>query len=443
MSDAPLYPAPMPDRDNAKLFNQLVRPTLTGTPRESPTVLFVAGPPGAGKSTVQTKLLQRLGRPEAFPLDGDDLLSFHPSHAALSRDNDLTAAFLVSEDLKGRWWTRAARLLRAQHLNMVISAPLAGPDWALARFADFRKADYGEVGVAFVATHEAQSLQGVVARYHRARQEIGYGRCVPPQWHDAAYAGVLDTADRIDTLAAADTVYVARRDGTLVYSNQLDSSGTWMLGGATRQFIEAERNRPWSGEESAQFLRTQGQLRVEMSAEWAPLLDSIDRRAIPVITPLAVHDDAQLAARRTESERLLRQAERELEAAEGRGKHLLEQHRGGANAARIEELEASGTPPQEVRHARDRMHQERWGTVITNFELGRRTTSAKELVEAIGQETQRRASLSPEQRRHEDRARRHVQKIAAAQQPPKTASRVEGPRRGGPERQGPRQGLDG
>lgn len=88
MSDTPLYPTSMSDRDNARLFNQLVRPTLTGASRESPTVPFVAGPPGAGKTTVHNALLQRLGRTEAFPLDGDDLLSFHPRHTALSQDND-------------------------------------------------------------------------------------------------------------------------------------------------------------------------------------------------------------------------------------------------------------------------------------------------------------------------------------------------------------------
>ncbi|MFK4600500.1 zeta toxin family protein [Streptomyces pristinaespiralis] len=440
MTDTPLYPAPMSDRDNARLFNQLIRPTLTGTPRESPTVLFVAGPPGAGKTTVQNTLLQRMQLTEAFPLDGDDLLSFHPRHTAFSQDNDLTASFLASEDIKGRWWTRTARLLRAQRLDIVISAPLAGPDWALARFAEFRKAGYGEIGVAFVATHEAQSLQGIVARYHQGHHDIGYGRWIPPQWHDAAHAGVLDTADRIDARAAADRVYVARRDGTLVHTNQLDHSSTWTLGGATRQAIEAERKRRWTGEESAQFLQTQGRLRIEMSAEWAPLLDSIDRRAIPVIAPLTVHDDAQLAARRLESTRLLRHAERELETAQEHGKHLLDQHRAGGNAARIEELQAAGTPPEEVRQARDRMHQERWGVNITTFDLSRRAAGAKELVDAVTQETQRRTELTPKQRQHEAQARQHVRRLAA-RQPPQTAPRAEGPRHDGPERRGPRQGL--
>ncbi|MFC9595996.1 zeta toxin family protein [Streptomyces sp. NPDC056944] len=68
---------------------------------------------------------------------------------------------------------------------MVVSAPLGGPDWALDRFAEFRKAGY-RVGVDVVATHEAMSVQGIVHRYHRARQpdQVGYGRWVPPEIHD-------------------------------------------------------------------------------------------------------------------------------------------------------------------------------------------------------------------------------------------------------------------
>ncbi|NEC08420.1 zeta toxin family protein [Streptomyces sp. SID7909] len=441
MSDTPLYPSPTSDRENAQLFNQLVRPTLTGTRRENPTVLFVAGPPGAGKTSVQSKLVQRLGQQDPFPLDGDDLLSLHPRHTALGQDNDLTAAFLVSEDLKGRWWTRAARLLRAQHLDLVISAPLAGPDWAIARFEDFRRAGYGDVSVAFVATHEAQSLQGIVTRFHHARQATGYGRWVPPQWHDAAYSGVLDTADQIDIRTSVHKVYVARRDGTLVHSNQRDPSGAWMLGGATRQAIEAERNRPWSEAESARFLRGQGQLRIEMSAEWTPLLDSIDRRAIEVIAPLTVHDDAQLEVRHVESERLLRRSEHEFKVARDLGKYHVEQHRSGANATHIERLQAAGTPPLEVRRARDRMHQERWGTNITSFDLHRRFTSAQQLVDAIDREKQRRAALTPEQLRHEEHARRHVQKIATTQKPPAITPHAEGWRQGGPERKSSRGGM--
>ncbi|MFD4370000.1 zeta toxin family protein [Streptomyces sp. NPDC058486] len=310
------------DWDNARLFNQLVRPSLTGERRENPVVLFVGGQPGAGKSTVQSAILQRLGRQDAFPLDGDDIVALHPRYADLGRGNDITSAFLAGEDLKSRWWNRSARLLRAQRLDIVVSAPLGGPDWPLARFAEFRRAGY-RVGAAFVATHEAMSLQGIVNRYHRARQpdQVGYGRWVAPEIHDQAYSRVLDTMAAIDRQQAVDIVYVARRTGEVLHINESGPQG-WNLGAATSQAVTAERNRPWTLEESARFLQTQGRLRTEMTTERTPLLNSIEQRAIPVINPLAVHDDGQFAARKTEVVQLLHRAQEDLKAAEARADAL-------------------------------------------------------------------------------------------------------------------------
>ncbi len=430
---------PFPTQDNARLFNQLIRPTLTGTPSENPTVLFTAGQPGAGKTTVQRTLLARLGRTDAFPLDGDDLVALHPGYDRFHRENDFTGAFMAAEDLKGHWWSRAARLLRIQRLDISVSAPLAGPDWAIARFEDFRRASY-TVGVAFVATHEALSLQGIVDRYHRDRRSvIGYGRWIPPQWHDAAYPGVLETADRIDALQAADSIYVIRRDGVLLHVNHLEAGGEWALGAATRQVVEAERARPWTLQESAQFLQKQGRLRQELSAEWTPVLDSIDRRSIPVIAALTVHDDAQLDARRAEAASLLQKAEREAEAVKDLSEQLADAHRNGANALRLEELRATVSADQ-LRSIRDSMHQERWNTNITKFGLTRQVAAVRQLMEGIGQEQQRRTVLDPEGRRREERARQHLQALAS-QTAELPQPRTESPVRRGPERQGPRQAL--
>nr|WP_241836567.1 zeta toxin family protein [Streptomyces sp. CB01249] len=170
------------------MFNQYVRPGITGTPRENPNVLFIGGAPGSGKTTAQGTLLSRLGRTDSFSLDGDELILPHPRSEQLHREEEFTGAYLASEGLKGHWWSRAARLLRMQRLDTVISAPLAGPQWAIKRITEFRRTGF-QVGVAFVATHEALSLQGVVDRYHRNRRLYGYGRWIPPQWHDAAYSG--------------------------------------------------------------------------------------------------------------------------------------------------------------------------------------------------------------------------------------------------------------
>ncbi|WP_328902034.1 zeta toxin family protein [Streptomyces sp. NBC_00441] len=438
MSDE-LYPRLGSDRENARVFNRHVRPRITGTPRENPNVLFIGGTPGSGKTTAQDTLLSRLGRTDSFSLDGDELILQHPQAERLHREGEFTGAYLASEALKGHWWSRAARLLRMQRLDTVISAPLAGPQWAIKRITEFRRADF-QVGVAFVATHKALSLQGVVDRYHRNRQLYGYGRWIPPQWHDAAYSGVLDTADQIDALRAADTIYVARRDGTLLHTNQLSPKGAWSLGLATSQAIEAERNRPWTATESSHFLQKQGQLRRELSAEWTPLLDSIDRRAMPAISPLVVRDDVQLAAHRAETEGLLQRIEHEAATMKSRSGELGRAHHSGENATRLKELREAGAPAAELRQIRETMHQDRWNANITEFNLGRRIAGTTQLLERTGQEQQRRGELAPAERLYEDRARQHLQALAANQPVRSVPTRNEGPRLSGPEGGGRRQG---
>ncbi|MFD9033288.1 zeta toxin family protein [Streptomyces sp. NPDC059567] len=441
MSVGDLYPKPLSARDNALLFNELIRPSLTGEPRENPVVLFVGGQPGAGKSSVQSAVLERLGRTTAFPLDGDELLARHPRHEEWSRDNDLTAAFLTGEDLKGRWWTRSARLLRAQRLDVVVSAPLAGPGWALERFGEFRRAGY-QVGVVFVATHEAMSLQGIINRYHQARQpdQIGYGRWVPPKIHDQGYSGVLNTADGIDRKHAVDMVYVARRTGEIVHMNELTTEG-WGFGVATRQTMVAERQRAWSTAESARFLQTQGRLRAELSGEWAPLLNSIEQRAVPVINPLTVHDDTQLAARKSDTIRLIEQAKQELDSAKARVDALKGAHTTGANAARLDELREAGTPPGELRRVRDAMHHDRWIAAVAVWGAPQqRLDDAQHLLDAIANEQQRRTALDPKQQHAEQLARQHLQALTVTQANP-PAARRDGPRVGGPQQAGPGLGL--
>lgn len=126
-------------------------------------MVFIAGQPGSGKSIAQSAVLAQLGKSDVVPLDGDDLMTYHPRHAELARADDMTAQKLLDVD-SGRWWTMAVEHIREQRLDVVISAPLARAEWAGDRMRDFRAAGY-RVEVAFVAVHEAHSLLGVVDRY--------------------------------------------------------------------------------------------------------------------------------------------------------------------------------------------------------------------------------------------------------------------------------------
>lgn len=287
----------MSARAAAQLFNAEVRPGLIGPPsdREQPLFVAIGGQPGIGKTTAQLAIRRQLGLGSAYLLDGDDFHPHWPGHAEAVRRNSFTAAYLAGEALgNGHWWQRAARLLRAQRRDVVSTFPMAFPGWDLPRlqeFRDFPRAPYRTIAV-YVVGPEALSLQGIALRFPDIR------RWVLPETHDRALPGTLDTAGAIYEQRAAHELHGMRRDGTLIYSNQ-QVDGEWQLGIDPRHVFETERQRPLDVESSAQFLRGQGELRdvAARAPEWGPLVDSIDQRALPVISPLVLLSDDDLAAR--------------------------------------------------------------------------------------------------------------------------------------------------
>lgn len=233
------------------IFDEQIKPQLQGVAREQPAVVFIAGQPGSGKTSAQSAFLAQLGQDDVVALDGDDLMTYHPEHHALAVADDLTPQKLLGADMD-RWWYMAVDYIRANRFDVVISAPLAGADWAGERMREFRAAGY-RVEVAFVAVHEARSLLGIVDRYQSQRDNHGTGRWVSPEAHDRAYAGTLVTAQLVEAQALADAVYVLARGGQVLYRNQL-VDGQWQQPARIREAIEDERARPWTPAEQDQFL---------------------------------------------------------------------------------------------------------------------------------------------------------------------------------------------
>jgi len=262
--------------ESRRIFEEQIRPSLTGVARERPTVVFVAGQPGAGKTSLQSAFLARLGNDEAVALDSDDLLAYHPRYLLFSLLADRAAATLCEHDAT-RWREMAVDHVRHERLDVVYCNPFGRAGWAGDRMLDFRDAGY-RVEIAFVAVHEAQSLLGMVDRYESQRATNGFGRWVDPKAHDFIYSGVLRTADRADAERLADAVYVVRRGGHITYSNQL-VDGEWAHPPRTRSAIETERSRAWTDPERDHF-RHRWNLTASRAADdlW-PLLRDIAARA--------------------------------------------------------------------------------------------------------------------------------------------------------------------
>jgi hypothetical protein len=265
----------LPQNQVEEIFERSIKPLMSGPAKEQPVAVFIGGQPGAGKSTLEAQLVESKGLRDAVRIDGDDLLLFHPRYAEHARANDRTAAAVCSDP---RWWNMAVEHVREQRADVVISSPLAGPEWAQERFKDFRDAGY-RVETVFVAVDDARSQLGIVDRYQAMRDDQGYGRWVGPEWHDTAYQRVLETADAIDRSQSTDAVHVGLRGGEIVHSNESTPDGGWRLPVPTREVIERERARPWTEQEQTRFNTRVESLATRVPEDLKPLLARTVERA--------------------------------------------------------------------------------------------------------------------------------------------------------------------
>ncbi|MEU0938977.1 zeta toxin family protein [Embleya sp. NPDC005971] len=276
-------PAPTPytyrlDGDeHRRIFREEILPDLldgAGPPRERPTVLFIAGQPGAGKSTIEPMMMDEIGMPrDAVRIDGDDLAAYHPRHRDFVAENDRTAASRVSPDT-GPWWIDAVSRVCEERRDLVISAPLGQAEWSSEQVLTFLGEGYN-VEIAFVATHPALSLAGNLDRYHTARQPDSQtpARLVPVEVHDRVVPSVLDTAEHMQNERIVDALHVARRDVGIVHSTRLVGN-EWTDPTPVREVIVDERSREWSPETVDRFRAQVAHLQ-GVPAEDVPLPDDL------------------------------------------------------------------------------------------------------------------------------------------------------------------------
>ena len=242
-------------------------------PWRQPTVLFILGQPGAGKTTMQAAAMDRLGMKKAYVLDHDELLEKHPEYAGAALDDDYSATVGHAEDA-AQWRGRALHDVQERRMDVVVPYPIGN----LELMRSFQEKGY-RVEVAFAAVHESQSQLGIMERFNDSRQEVGYGRWIDAAQHDQLYRDMLETADAIEAEGAADAVHVYRRgEAEPVFTNE-QKNGVWRHQlGSSRWAIETEANRPWTDREVNHFVRGYNRL-----AALASLLLKDHFKAMPLM----------------------------------------------------------------------------------------------------------------------------------------------------------------
>ncbi|WP_461033886.1 zeta toxin family protein [Streptomyces mayteni] len=252
MSEREVVPVVLPAETNRQVLDHLILPAWTSgaVSQEQPVVVFVSGPPGAGKTEAADLVeaaLSRRGRPVRV---GRDLYKrAHPEYERLLAEDVRTAGVRVRPDTAG-WQFGVEERVRDLGLDAVVETALADPDEVRATAAAYRASGH-RIEVAAVAAPMARTQLGIVDRFLE-ELAAGGGRYVSWENHDTCSRALARTLAMVEAEGLADRVMVVQRGMEVLYDNEL-VDGAWRRRPAAGQTVERERARWWSARETAQF----------------------------------------------------------------------------------------------------------------------------------------------------------------------------------------------
>ncbi|WNI20423.1 zeta toxin family protein [Streptomyces sp. ITFR-16] len=279
----------LPQPENERIFNERIVPDqLEGrVPQQTPTVVFLIGQPGAGKSRLTELVAAALNRHGGFvDIDSDLYKPYHPSYDDLmAQDDTLMAAYTRAD---GRaWMALAEAYVRDHKLHAIVQETSQNAAAVEEKMLAYRTAG-ARVEALFMGVSQAQSNQGIDARYIQQLADRGQGRLTVQSNADESYAGILELADRVDASRLADLVSLYRRgESKPRYANALDGGGQWSAEPQTRTQLERERARPLSAREAADFVEVQLHLREAtrtLGAPWPARLARTEEMALPLLS---------------------------------------------------------------------------------------------------------------------------------------------------------------
>ncbi|MFG2097302.1 zeta toxin family protein [Streptomyces sp. NPDC048612] len=239
------------------IFDELIAPSHLGNivPQPDPRAVYVIGQPGASKTSAAT-LVQRAMRPGTTRLVGDDFKAAHPDYQQLLQDDPRGAGAAIRADYRS-WFTQAETMVRSRRGDVLIeAAPGNAQEW-MASALPFASDGY-PVELVVLAVREADSRLATALRYARAQQLGLPARFTTKTGHSQCFRAVPDVVELAASHPAVTAVTVIRRDGHALLRQEHGDGrrAAWALA--------AERHRPYTEQEAAQFLTLYRALRTAL-----------------------------------------------------------------------------------------------------------------------------------------------------------------------------------
>lgn len=193
--------------------------------QETPSLLYITGLPGAGKSTFAAAAKAK--KPElqdAAHINFDDLRVYHPRYAQHVQKDSVNAAARIDkavETLIGWLGEEAAR----RKVNVILDDAAMGQDITKLILAPFRDGGY-DISAVVVAVPSVVARQSVHLRFEENFAAARQGQDVIPRWvnkdeQDNAPAALVETVETLEQDKIARRMVVVDRQNNLLYSTNL------------------------------------------------------------------------------------------------------------------------------------------------------------------------------------------------------------------------------
>jgi hypothetical protein len=183
-------------------------------PDPTPTLVLVAGQPGAGRSRVSSSLV-RDAESDVAVLTSEDLGGFHPGtlHPFASADPESAAS--IAQAVAG-WVSACIRHAREQRRSLVLEGTFANVA-AVAGTAERFAAEGFTTRLVVVGSRRAESLLSVTSEYLRKMQASDAVAVVSRDAHDEGIAATRNLIASVEESAWTDRLTVVDRGGQVVF----------------------------------------------------------------------------------------------------------------------------------------------------------------------------------------------------------------------------------
>ena len=215
----------------------------------TPTLVVLAGQPGAGRSrAVHRAIADR--RDDLAIINSDDLRALHPRLGELERSRSQEAAQTLAR-ATATWLRGCIRYARENHRSLLLDGSFSDPSVVTATAARFAAEGF-RTRVVVVASRRAESLLSVLSLYLRNVQANAPARYVSREAHDRGFDATRALVAELEAAASIDRLTVVSRGGRTAFdADRTEAADTFRGAGAA---LVAEQAAPMGRFDATQWL---------------------------------------------------------------------------------------------------------------------------------------------------------------------------------------------